>query len=356
MSREISFRYELLRGGAYYARLKAVSRTPRLRMDSADRRHMLLTATVAPMARDVDGRALPIDWLNDEIRPVMAINGTEYPLGVYVPTKPQENTDGPVESVSISAYDRCQKVARTNSEDLLFWPSGTPYLDAVEQLLTASGIRTTFKTPSSEVFATAREEWKVGTSYLDIVNQLLGEISYNPLWFNQDGAAVLEPKSVPTAAAIEHLLDTDDPETRVVDSRFSRVRDFFDAPNVFIAICQNPALGAPMRAVAVNDNPQSPLSIQARGQRIATVVYVNNIPSQAALQAYVDGLRNDSMVSGDTLEVTTGLLPGWGVADVAALNWRGETSICISSGWTMDLCVGGRMTHRLDKVVYNLDV
>ena len=90
--RTVTFSFELLRGGAYYAQLKAVSRTPRLRMDSADRRHMLLTATVAPMARDVDGRALPIDWLNDEIRPVMAINGTEYPLGVYVPTKPHHGS------------------------------------------------------------------------------------------------------------------------------------------------------------------------------------------------------------------------------------------------------------------------
>ena len=353
--RRIAFKFELLRGGAYCALLRAVSRTPRIRMDSTDRRKMLLTGSFAPVAQDVDGWLVEIDWYNDEIRPIMTVNGTEHPLGVYVLAKPVENVSGPVKTVSISAYDRCQKVARTNSEDLLYWPAGTPYLDAVEQLLTASGIRTTFKTPSSEVFATAREEWKVGTSYLDIVNQLLGEISYNPLWFNQDGAAVLEPKSVPTAAAIEHVLDTNDPETRVVDGKFSRTRDFYDEANVFVAICQNPALGAPMRATAVNDNPQSPLSIQARGQRIVSVVYVNNIPSQAALQAYVDGLRNDSMISGEVLEVHTGLLPGWGVADVVGLNWKGETSICISRGFSMDLRVGGEMVHRLEKVVYNLN-
>lgn len=354
--RRIAFKFELLRGGAYCALLRAVSRTPRIRMDSTDRRKMLLTGSFAPVAQDVDGRPVEIDWHNDEIRPIVTIDGADNALGVYVLAKPVENVSGPVKTVSISAYDRCQKVARTNSEDLLYWPAGTPYLDAVEQLLTASGIRTTFKTPSSEVFATAREEWKVGTSNLDIVNQLLGEISYNPLWFNQDGAAVLEPKSVPTAAAIEHVLDTNDPETRVVDGKFSRTRDFYDEANVFVAICQNPALGAPMRATAVNDNPQSPLSIQARGQRIVSVVYVNNIPSQAALQAYVDGLRNDSMISGEVLEVHTGLLPGWGVADVVGLNWKGETSICISRGFTMDLRVGGEMVHKLDKVVYNLNV
>lgn len=354
--RRIAFKFELLRGGAYCALLRAVSRTPRIRMDSTDRRKMLLTGSFAPVAQDVDGRPVEIDWYNDEIRPIVTIDGADHALGVYVLAKPVENVSGPVKTVSISAYDRCQKVARTNSEDLLYWPAGTPYLDAVEQLLTASGINTVFKTPSAEVFASPREEWQIGTPYIDVCNQLLGEISYNPLWFNQDGAAVLEPKSVPTAAAVKHVLDTNDPETRVVDGKFSRTRDFYNEANVFIAVCQNPALGAPMRATAVNDNPQSPLSIQARGQRIASVEYVNNIPSQAALQAYVDGLRNDSMISGEVLEVHTGLLPGWGVSDVVGLNWKGETSICISKSWTMDLKVGGEMVHKLDKVVYNLNV
>ncbi len=358
--RTVAFSFELLRGGAYCARLKAVSRTPTLRMNSADRLHMLLTGTFAPEAINADGRAVEIDWLNDEIRPIMILDGVEHPLGVYVPTKPRENNSGPVKSVSISAYDRCQKVARTDSEDLLFWPAGTLYLDAVEQLLTAAGIRTTFATPSDAVFATPREEWIAGTSYLDIANQLLGEISYKSLWFDAEGSAVLEPKRDPSADAIKHVLDTNDPGTRVVDGKFSRVRDFYDSPNVFIAVCQNPQLGTTMRAVAVNDNPQSPLSIPARGQRIASVEYLNNLPSsqtltpQGALQAYVDGLRNDSMISGETLEVHTGLLPGWGVADVVGLNWKGETSICVSSAWTMDLRVGGEMVHKLDKVVYNL--
>ena len=181
------------------------------------------------------------------------------------------------------------------------------------------------------------------------------------MWFDAEGSAVLEPKSEPAASSIEHILDTNDPGTRVVDGNFSRVSDFYDSPNVFIAVCRNPQLGTTMRAVAVNDNPQSRLSVQARGQRISTVIYINNLPAsqtltpQGALQAYVDGLRNDSMISGETLEVHTGLLPGWGVGDVVALNWKGETSICISSSWTMDLRVGGQMVHKLDKVVYNLD-
>lgn len=355
MSRRISFRYELLRGGAYCALLKAVSRTPRIRANSADRLKMLLTGQFAPWARDVDGRPVEIDWLSDEIRPVMIIDGNEYPLGVFVPVRPEESRSGPVTTVSLSAYDRTQKVADMNSASLLYWPAGTPYLDAVEQLLSASGINTVFKTPSAATFAEAREDWELGTPFLDAANKLLSEINYNPLWFNQDGAAVLEPASVPEASAIEHVLDTNDKDTRVIGGSFTRTRDLFNAPNVFVVVCQNPEKGAPMTATATNENPQSPLSVPRRGRQIVSVTRVDNIPDQAALDAYAARLCAQSMITGETIKVETGLLPGWGVADVVALNYEGETSICISRSWDMELKAGGRMVHTLEKVVYNLD-
>jgi len=354
--REIKFRYELLRGGAFCGLLKAVDRTPRIRCNSADRLKMLLTASFKPTAYTVDGDPLEIDWLNDEVRPISIIDGVEEPWGVYGFAKPEEQTEGPTKTVSVSAYDRGKLVDDTNSEGLVFFPRGSLYVDAVEQLLTAAGINTVFKTPSAETLATPREDWGAGTSYLDIANQLLGEISYNPLFFDLTGAAVLEPATVPEAINIRHTLDTSDPDTRVVAGRFTKTRDFFSAPNVFVVNCDNPELGAALSATAVNDNPQSPLSTTRRGRRIARVVSVNNLPSQAAAQAYADRLRNESMISGEVITLETGLLPGWGVGDVVALIHEGEVSICVSQSWTADLCAGGKMTHTLKKVVYNLDV
>ena len=356
MSRRISLRYELLRGGAYCALLKAVDRTPRIRCNSGDRLKMLLTASFSPTARDVDGRPVEIDWLNDEVRPILITDGKEQALGVYTFAKPQESTDGAAKTVSVSAYDRGKKVADTNSESLLYFPAGTLYLDAVEQLLTPAGIGTVFKTPSSETLATAREDWKAGTSNLDIANQLLDEISYSPLYFDLDGAAVLAPATVPDASAVKHILDTSDPDTRVIAGRMTRTRDFFSAPNVFVVNCQNPEIGMPLSATAVNDNPQSPLSIQQRGRRIARVTDVDNLPSQAAAQAYADRQLAESMTAGETIELETGLLTGWGVGDVVCLIHEGEASICVSKSYSMDLRAGGRMTHVLEKVVYQLNV
>lgn len=350
------FRYELLRGGAYCALLPAVDRTPRIRCNSADRLKMLLTASFAPVARDVDGRPVEVDWLNDEVRPIMILDGEEHPMGTYVFAKPQENTSGPTKTVSVSAYDRGKKVDDTNSESLVYFPRSTVYTDAVEQLLTLAGINTIFSTPSSETFGVPREDWKAGTSNLDIANQLLEEISYNPLYFDLSGAAVLEPATVPEAGAIKYTLNTEDPDTRVIAGNLTRTRDFFSAPNVFVVTCDNPELGTPLSATAVNDNPQSPLSTVRRGRRIVREVPVNNLPSQAAAQAYADRLCNESMISGEVITLETGLIPGWGVGDVVALIHEGEVSICVSQSWTADLCAGGRMRHQLKKVVYSLDV
>ena len=356
MSRKIQIRFELLRNGAYCAELRAIRRTPRIRCDARASRKMLLTARFAPVARDADWNPVEIDWLRDEIRPVLIIDGTDHPIGVYVPAKPVDETEGPVKSVSVSAYDRTQKVFDSNTSALLYWPAGTLWTDAVESLLTASGIDTVFTEPCDAAFPTAREDWAAATPFLTVVNQLLDEINYNGLWFDGSGAAILEPAALPESSAIEHILDTDDPETRVVAGKLSRTKDYYDAANVFIVVCQNPEKGAPMRAEAVNDNPQSPISTVRRGRRICSVTYVDNIEDQAALEAMARRLRDESLISGEVIEIETGLQAGWGVGDVVGLNYHGETCVCISQGFDMELCVGGRMMHRLKKVVYALDV
>ena len=355
MSRDVKIRYELMRGGAFCALLRAQARTGKIRVNSADRLKSLLTATFSPVAYDVDGRAVEIDVLNDEIRPILSLDGVEHPLGVYVFAKPQNAVSGPVESLSVSAYDRTKKVADTNSENYLFFQRATAYLSAIEGLLTQAGISTVFKTASSALFQEAREDWPPGTSYLDIINKLLGELAYNPLWFDAEGSAHLEPSAVPNASAVTHVLDTADPETRVVAGYMTRTRDLFSAPNVFKAICQNPDKSVALSATAVNDNPQSPLSIPRRGRRIAKIVYVDNTPGFNALQATVNRMRDESLLSGEIIEVETGLQPGWGVGDVVALTDKGKTDICVSRSFTMDLRAGGTMHHKLEKVVYQLD-
>lgn len=354
MSRRIYFRFDLLRGGAYYARLRAMMQSaPHIRYDAGGQIKMSLTGTFYPWARDVDGRRMEINWLTDEIEPHLVVNGRATPLGVYIPTTQREVINGTYWYIGIEAYDRCQRVMDTNSGDAVYIASGTLYVDAIEQLLSAAGILTVFTTPNDAVITEPRE-WPIGTPYIEICNELLGEINYKSLWFDASGNAILEPATVPEASQIRHTLSDLDPDTLVVPG-ISRQVDLFNAPNEFVVICANPDKAANMRAVAVNDNPQSPLSVPRRGRKITQVTRVNNIASQPELQAYADRMRNDSLITGETLAVSTGLQPGWGVEDVVALHYAEINSLCISKAWDMELKVGGRMSHELERVVYNLE-
>ena len=315
---------------------------------------MSFSGVFLPEARDAFGNVISVDYLSDEIEPILIIDGVEHKLGVFLPATVTPSESAGAAQVQIEAFDRCWRVRDVYSEALTYFAEGTPYLTAIESLLTQAGITTVLATPTAAVLAEAREDWNIGTSYLTIVNDLLAEINYNPLWFNQDGVAILEPASVPTAANIEHTLDADNVESLIIPE-ISRQTDIYQAPNVFVAYCANPDKTGIWTATAENTNPQSPLSVQRRGRRIMKVERLDNIASEALLQDYVAQKRNNSMISGETINIQTALLPGYGVADVVALHYGEISAVCIDRAWSMNLTVGGTMNHTLERVVYNLE-
>lgn len=355
MYREIKFRYHVLRNGAFYAYLRAdESAAPTIRMNDADAIKTALTGTFLPTAIDADGREMPVNFLADEIQPVMIVNGVSYPLGVFMPAKVVNETRSNAERVNIQAYDRCWRVRDTRKNELLYWPSGTLYLDAIKQLLSVAGIKTVIASPNNAAFTEAREDWPLGESFLTVVNDLLKEINYKPLWFDKNGVAILEPVSIPTSANIEQYISDKDSDTMFIPD-FSREADYYESPNVFIVYCANPDKSGNMIATARNDNPQSPLSVQRRGREITSVTQINNIPSQSELQARAEWLRNKSLLTGEILKPKTGLRPGFTVGGVVALQKGDLLAIGIEHQYTMPLQLGGVMEHTIERVVYNLE-
>lgn len=360
--RTIDFAYHVLRNNTFFGFLHApMDRGNVLRMDDSGEIKMSLSGIFSPRVTDVDGNQVEADFLSDEIRPMLVIDGTEHPLGVFSAAKAVPTETNGVQRLQIEAFDRCWKVRDHYAEEQVYFAAGTNYITAIESLLVEAGIAVILATPTEAVLAEAREDWEIGTSYLTIVNQLLGEINYNQLWFTPEGSAVLEPASVPTAENIEHTM-SDLPEElldgavkidRMLPS-ITRETDVYSAPNVFLCVCSNPDKSGAMVAKAENTNPQSPLSIPRRGRRIMKVERVNNIASQTELQTYADRLRNESMIGGETIRVTTALQPGYGVADVVAIKYGELSAICIERAYSMELAVGGKMSHELERVVYNL--
>lgn len=364
MIRNEEIRFRVMHNDIEYAELYAKG-GPTLRMQSSGEIKTSLQGTFFPVARDLRGNDVVIDWLSDEIKPVLIRDGEEKPLGVLMPASvtPKENKGE--EILEVQAFDRCWRVRDNKAEGALYLSAGTAYLDAVEQLLTASGIATIIKTPSAAVLSEDRQDWETGTSYLKIVNDLLKEINYKQLWFNQYGFAILEPASTPTAENIQHIFTNQKPDPQNPKEvaairllpQISRKTDIYQAPNVFLCICSNADKSNGMKATAENNNPQSPLSTMRRGRRIVKEVKVDNIESQAALQAYADRLLYESMTTGEVINVDTALQSGFGVDDVTAIHYDSREStlgICVEKAWTMNLAPGGTMSHELERVVVNI--
>lgn len=345
--RTIDFRYRVLRNGADFCAIRATEDgRPSLRMDSS-----------ADIRTSMQGKFLPpeenVNWMTDEICPEMIIDGTAHRLGIFLPATVDGIWTETGALLQIEAYDRCWRVRDSKLTERLYFAAGTNYISAVISLLASAGIGTVSAVATDLTMPEPREDWEIGTSRLDIINELLTEIGYKRLWFDADGMAMLEPYEPISAVNIRHTISDQDVRSLLLPG-ISRQTDVYYSPNVFIAICSNPDKESGMIAIAENYSGQSPLSITRRGRKIVKVTRLNNIASQAELQAYVDRQLTDSLMSGEMMIVSTGLLPGFDRGDVTSLQYGDLFAICREKAWTMELCVGGTMTHTLEREVINI--
>lgn len=344
MTRYVDVRFDLLRSGAKYTELHPVTAP-------------VLTASAdAAIKSSIYGEFYAdssADYLTDELRPVLVIDGQEHPLGVFSVASYTQSTNDTRSTVSLSGYDRCWTVQSTRTENVLHLSQGSSYIEVIRQLLLYCGISLVVATANPSVLSTDREDWDLGTDYLTIINSLLSEINYNDLWFDTAGYARIEPKAAIVSNNIRHTFDEKNVKNMILP-RKTVTSDIFSAPNVFICICDNPDYSKPLVAVATNDNPASALSVPRRRRRISEVVKVNNIASLSELEAYAQLLVRDSMMSVDTVEIQTALLPGYGVNEVAAINYGSTQGLCLETGYTMELTTGGTMQHTLRMVSYNI--
>lgn len=346
MIRTVETKVRVLRGGAQYSELQyAPNSAPMIRCRDDAKIKMSMTGSFRPNPL--------VNWLTDELQAVLVIDGVEHPVGVFLPAAVTEMDSNGVRSLQVEAYDRCWRIQTQYRSAVTEVQAGTSYITEVENILASAGVGTVLTTPSDAVLPAGRI-WTGDEDKLTQANELLQEINYRDIWFTAEGVAVVEPYEEPSVANIRHTLDGDSVKSLLLP-KYSRKTDIFDAPNTFICVCASPDRNSILSATAVNNSPSSPFSVIRRGRQIAEYVQVRNIASQAELQAYANRLRNESMLRGETIQVETALLPGYGVADVVALHYGDLAALCLDRSWTMDFQPGGTMMHTLERVVPNYE-
>lgn len=342
MIRSYSVRVEVIRNGATLTVLNPVS-DPVIDCDSE-----------APIKTSMSGVFLndaQVNWLTDELMPYQIIDGVEHPLGMFpIGTILRGYDENGSETVTVEAYDRCLTLKQKKAERIIHIPAGKNYIAAVEELLTEAGIVLYMATPTEATMQTDREDWPIDTPYLDIINILLSEINYSQIWFDSRGYAQLHPVKSPSATNIDHRYGETE-QINLLHRPCTIETDMFDAPNVFIVICSNPDLDAPMVAIAENDNPMSSLSTIRRGRRIVRTHKVDNTPSQAELEAYAETLKLSGMITSEMATVSTANLPGHGVFDTIAITHPNIEGIYQEVAWSLILAPGQSMIHKIRRSI-----
>lgn len=296
-----------------------------------------------------------IDWLNDLLRPFMRIQTPYgdliYPLGVYVPSSPKG-----AKFKTVECYDRTVYLQEDGIDERLYFPAGTKYTAAVQQLVSGAGIPQAMILPSDAVMLSDREDWEPGTKKLTIVNQLLSEINYRSLETSLTGAVKATAYTEPSARAV-----TIEYHSGVRSITFTGIEselDSYHIPNVFKGVVSNPDYenggGGPEEFVFtyVNESPANKLSTARRGRRImAELIRPDNIASQEALEAYVRRVALNAMSAYEHLSFNTAGMPFHGIAEVVGLSLADVSGVFAETAWSMPLSAGAAMGHSARRLV-----
>lgn len=337
----IGLRVEVLRSGGVYTTLEPHT-PPEIQNSGDSALKMSLRGTFLVPEKEVH-------WLTDRLRPVLIINGTEYPVGMYVPTTPSWAAEGGKTVLTVEGYSLLYLADRVKMEPGYTIAAGTNYIAAVQELLQTAGITRYLAEETALTLATDRADWDTGTTVLDVVNQLLSEINYNSAWVDLSGQVRLTKYRVPTAADIQHIYNPG--AYSVISADTSTTTDYFDKANVFRAVCSSPDLSEPLTAEAENDDPDSSFSTASLGVRIVETVMVDSVPDLDTLQETADNMLTKSLQTTETIVFSTALMPVHETHDVVALGLDGVGGIWRETGWRMVLDASGDMEHTAERVV-----
>ena len=295
-----------------------------------------------------------INYLSDRIKPYARLKmpdggWAEWALGVLILSTPPRKADAAgVVTREVEAYDQLQVLLDDKAADRYTVAAGTNYIVAVKAVLDSAGITAQNLTPTASTLPTARD-WPPGTPKLRIINDLLGAVNYRSLWFDEQGVAVAQPYVSPADRAAEYTYQDD--AQSVILPEVQEGLDLFEVPNKWVLVVSE-ADRLALSSTYTNSNPASPTSTVSRGRTIVDYRQVE-AADQAALDAMAARLAFEASQVYEQVEFETGIMPMHSDSDVLNLKFAalGLDAKYSEVGWEFELKAGGRMRHRVRRVV-----
>lgn len=344
-ARQVRYEYTVMNSaGAYLGKLEVDDAV--ISFDSTSAVMRTLTGTV--IENDIFNR----DSIDYQIIPwmcLMMFNNKEakFPLGRFIVTS-SLNYSNNITKLNINGYDLGKVALDDKTSGRFFASSDNTYEYALRELL--EGIYPDIDITEITSYKSFSQEWEPGTSKLTIANDLLRGVNYNPLYFNENGHGVCEPYILPEEKGIDFQYIAD--KTSIIVDDIAVETNVFDIPNKWIRYTEN-ADTPYLISIVVNDNPDSPYSTVSRNRFIVDTQVVEDIASQAELNAYTKRIASKSMQRLEKVTFYSLNMPGHNYRELLWLNVPSYNieDRYIETAWQMDLKPGGLMTHVCEKVV-----
>lgn len=316
--------------------------------DLADKSKRTCNVTIA--------KGSPFNQLNELFRPYVSLaGGTTWCLGTFLLSSATGSvlTAAGASSSTFVGYDRLLVLDEDKLTDRLTVAAGTVVTTQVASILTGAGLPST-GVAASALTLPAPLEWEPGTPKLTVVNALLSAIGYRSLFTDELGVPVATPYVDPASAPIVWAYAPD--RSSVIVPGVDVTLDLFNVPNRFVAYVSEPDR-SPLTSSYVNANPESPTSTVNRGRTISEVVQLQQATGdappvdQATLDAKVLQLAQAGSQVYSDVDFSTGMMPFHGTGEVFTLDTGSGPIRYREAKWSLDLKVGGEMSHTLRRVV-----
>ena len=221
--------------------------------------------------------------------------------------------------------------------------AGERYIDAAIAVLLAAGLATNIA--ASTLTLPVPHTWPPQTPYGQIVNDLLFGANYFPVYADAMGIMSSRPRLTPSTE-IPVVSYSTAAEPRMVRATFERRRTRALYPNRFTVTNHDPTR-APSSIVAVNDDPDSPVSTVVKGIVTSTDIDGSMVPNDAtaiAIGSYETQKAATNALAG-TLRTHPDPRRGNQEYYEVTIESQEVATLWRVVNWALDCSPGAEMTH-----------
>ena len=296
-----------------------------------------------------------LDWGRAIVRPYVILSSegisARFNLGAYYTNKPVTQWGTFPRTHTVEGMDILHGLNQLVGESYAV-PAGTGYLAAVEEILLAQGF-TQYVIDQQAVGSVLPQPktWALDDSvkWVNVVNDLLSGIGYQGIWSDWDGRLRCMPYLTPAERAVEWTyLSGEYVSQHAAEGSVSR--DYFDAPNKWVALRTNMEDGVPPvegNGIFTYINQfDGPTSVEARGREIVAPMLHIEAADQASLQSQAFISINADIRLTTTVAIATTPNPlHWHFDRVLLVDPEvGPDIDALATKWTLPLD-GEEMTH-----------